>query len=343
MTEHSPQLVRIELGEGPFKRLDKAVHGVLPASLGISRSRLTGLIKEGFLRTLEGDSVRDPSAKVVPLSAFDLTLPEIEEIEAVAENIPLNIIHEDADLIVVNKEAGMVVHPAPGASRGTLVNGLLYHCGESLSGIGGAKRPGIVHRIDKDTSGILVVAKSDRAHQGLARQFADHSIERLYDAFLWGRPSAADPRLSGMGSVRFEEGGVLKVTAPLARHPNDRKKMAVVKSGGRHAVTRVFEVSPLSDFATHVTCQLETGRTHQIRVHMTHIGHPLIGDPVYGRSRTVPKGAPDTLHNTLASFKRQALHARSLGFIHPETGEMMRFEADIPGDMRALKEAFSAD
>jgi len=169
MTEHSPQLVRIELGEGPFKRLDKAVHGVLPASLGISRSRLTGLIKEGFLRTLEGDPVRDPSAKVAPFSQFDLTLPQIEEIEAVAETIPLTIIHEDSDLIVVNKEAGMVVHPAPGALRGTLVNGLLHHCGESLSGIGGAKRPGIVHRIDKDTSGILVVAKSDLKTAGSSK------------------------------------------------------------------------------------------------------------------------------------------------------------------------------
>jgi len=165
-----------------------------------------------------------------------LSVPEADEIEAGPEKLPLHVLFEDDALIVVNKPAGMVVHPAPGTPSGTLVNALLHHCKDTLSGIGGAKRPGIVHRIDKDTSGILVVAKTDIAHQGLSKQFADHSIKRLYDAVLWGRPDAANPRLTGLGAVKFEEGGTMRITANIARHPHDRKKMAVVKSGGRHAV-----------------------------------------------------------------------------------------------------------
>jgi len=306
---------------------------VLPEGAGLSRSRLVALIKEGHLRRA-GDVVLDPRMKPQADTEYVLSVPEAEEIEAVPQDIPLDIIHEDADLIVVNKPAGMVVHPAPGALNGTLVNALLHHCADSLSGIGGAKRPGIVHRIDKDTSGILVVAKSDLAHKGLSKQFADHSIERLYDAFVWGCPDAADPRLSGLGAVKFESGGVVRINAPIARHNHDRKKMAVVKSGGRHAVTRVDVVERFGAMAAHVTCRLETGRTHQIRVHMTHIGHPLIGDPVYGRARTIPKNAPEIVSETLGGFKRQALHARSLGFIHPISGEAMMFSArgiSIPG------------
>jgi len=266
-----------------------------------------------------------------------LTLPEADEIEAAPENIPLDILHEDNDLIVVNKPAGMVVHPAPGAQSGTLVNALLHHCEDSLSGIGGAKRPGIVHRIDKDTSGILVVAKTDAAHQGLSKQFADHSIERLYDAFLWGAPDAANPRLSGLGAVKFEDGGVMRINANIARHAHDRKKMAVVMSGGRHAVTRVSMVQKLGEIGSHVTCQLETGRTHQIRVHLTHVGHPLIGDPVYGRARSVPKSANPQMIGALKGFKRQALHANSLGFIHPISGEEKAFSCPLPMDMADLK------
>ncbi len=203
------------------------------------------------------------------------------------EAIPLDIVFEDDDLIVVNKPAGMVVHPAPGSPSGTLVNALLAHCGDSLSGVGGAKRPGIVHRIDKDTSGLLVVAKSDRAHDGLADQFADHTVERVYKAVCHGVPDAADPRLRGIRGVSFEEGNTLRITTHLARHKTDRQRQAVLFHGGRHAVTRVrvSQVYGQPAAAALLECWLETGRTHQIRVHLAHVGHALIGDPVYGGRR----------------------------------------------------------
>ncbi len=340
MAGDEPLEIVLTLGPSPASRLDKALAAVLPEGAGLSRSRLVALIKDGQLRGADG-VVSDPRMKPKAEAAFVLCLPEAEDIETLPQDIPLDIIHEDEDLIVINKPAGMVVHPAPGALSGTLVNALLHHCGDSLSGIGGAKRPGIVHRIDKDTSGILVVAKSDPAHQGLSKQFADHSIERLYDAFVWDCPDAADPRLAGLGSVHFESGGVVRINAPIARHAHDRKKMAVVKSGGRHAVTRVDVVERFGAMASHVTCRLETGRTHQIRVHMTHIGHPLIGDPVYGRARTIPKTAPQIVSETLKGFKRQALHARSLGFIHPISGENLMFSADLPSDMKAVAKALA--
>ena len=339
MTGNAPLEIVLTLGPTPAKRLDKALGSILPEESRLSRSRLVALIKGGHLRDSDGGVVADPSAKPVADASYILSVPEVEDIQAAPEEIPLDIIHEDTDLIVVNKPAGMVVHPAPGSWSGTLVNGLLHHCADTLSGIGGAKRPGIVHRIDKDTSGILVVAKSDKAHHGLSKQFADHSIERLYDAFVWGCPDAADPRLNGLGAVKFEGGGVVRITAPIARHPHDRKKMAVAKSGGRHAVTRADVMERLGTMAAHVTCQLETGRTHQIRVHMTHIGHPLIGDPVYGRARTIPKSAPELVSETLKAFRRQALHARSLGFIHPVTGAQMSFSAPLPSDMTLVRDA----
>ncbi len=342
MTGDKPLEIELVLGEAPGGRLDKALARVVPEGVTLSRSRLVALIREGALRTPGGAVVDDPRGKPEPGMRFVLSLPAPEDIEAGPENIALDVIHEDAELIVVNKPVGMVVHPAPGTPSGTLVNALLHHCGDTLSGVGGAKRPGIVHRIDKDTSGILVVAKSDRAHQGLARQFADHSIERLYDAFVWGVPLASDPRLLGLGAARFEAGGVLKITAPIARHAHDRKKMAVVTSGGRHAVTRAALVERFGDMAAHVECQLETGRTHQIRVHMTHVGHPLMGDPVYGRARTIPKTASHKTREMLAGFTRQALHARLLGFVHPVSGQSMSFEAHMPADMVALASVLRA-
>ena len=231
----------------------------------------------------------------------------------------------------------MVVHPAPGAEKGTLVNALLHHCGDSLAGIGGERRPGIVHRIDKETSGLLVVAKSDAAHHGLAAQFAAHSIERRYEAVCYGVPSQGDPRLAGTKGVSFEPGNVIKVTTQLARHKTDRQKQAVLFQGGRHAVTRVSPIETFGAHATHVACRLETGRTHQIRVHMAHIGHALIGDPVYGGRRKFPKGAPGG--ETVKAFARQALHAATLGFVHPVTGADMRFDAPLPEDMAALLRA----
>ncbi|CAN0603626.1 unnamed protein product, partial [Ectocarpus sp. 12 AP-2014] len=203
------------------------------------------------------------------------------EVKTVAEDIPLAIVYEDDDLIVVDKPTGMVVHPAPGSPSGTLVNALLHHFGGKLSGVGGEKRPGIVHRIDKDTSGLLVVAKSDAAHHGLAAQFADHSLERSYLAVCHGVPDIGDPRLAGVKGVGFEQGGIIRITTQLARHKTDRQRQAVLFQNGRHAVTRLRLAETFGTSAALISCKLETGRTHQIRVHLAHIGHGLIGDPVY--------------------------------------------------------------
>jgi 23S rRNA pseudouridine1911/1915/1917 synthase len=235
-------------------------------------------------------------------------------------------LYEDADLIVLDKPVGLVVHPAPGQPDGTLVNALLHHCGGTLSGIGGRLRPGIVHRIDKDTSGLLVVAKSDRAHQGLAAQFKAHTLERRYLAVVRGTPDRADPRLAHLPGISWEPGGVLRIEGNIGRHPGDRKRMTVLAADGKPAVTRV-RVLERFDGASLVECRLETGRTHQIRVHMSFAGHPLVGDTVYGRRRDP---------SLLGSFPRQALHAASLGFVHPVTGAPIRFDRAMPPDMEDL-------
>jgi 23S rRNA pseudouridine1911/1915/1917 synthase len=291
-------------------RLDKALAELLP---DLSRERLKALILEG--RVASQGLSPNPKTKVFTGQHFAVTLPPPAEAEAVAQDIPLVIVHEDAELIVIDKPAGLVVHPAAGNLDGTLVNALLHHCKGQLSGIGGVARPGIVHRIDKDTSGLLVVAKSDRAHEGLAKQFKDHSIDRLYAAILYGVPQPA----SG------------KVDAWIGRSDADRKKMTVHREGrGKHAVTHYRTERTLRGAAL-VECRLETGRTHQVRVHMAHLGHPLIGDPVYSRERKGFKSILETL-----GFKRQALHAKRLGFIHPVTGEKLSFDSQIPADMQEL-------
>ncbi len=241
--------------------------------------------------------------------------------------------------MVVNKPVGMVVHPAPGSPGGTLVNALLHHCGDSLSGIGGEKRPGIVHRIDKDTSGLLVVAKSDKAHVGLAAQFEKHSVERHYKAIVYGVPDAGDPRLRGLRGVSFEGGNILKITTQLARHKHDRQKQAVLFNGGRHAVTRarIEEAFGTPAVASMVDCWLETGRTHQIRVHMAYAGFSLIGDQTYGGRRKVSEKALTSKGlAAIKTFPRQALHAATLGFMHPISKEKMSFEAPVPDDMMGL-------
>ena len=305
----------------------------MPEDAHLSRSRIARLLADGAVRRA-GEVVSDPKAKVAEGDVFEITVEEAIETEMRPEALPLDILHEDADLVVVNKPAGMVVHPAPGSPSGTLVNALLHHFGGDLSGVGGEKRPGIVHRIDKDTSGLLVVAKSDAAHHGLAAQFAAHSVERRYDAVCYGVPSQGDPRLAGTKGVSFEPGNVIKVTTQLARHKADRQRQAVLFQGGRHAVTRVSPIETFGTHAAHVACRLETGRTHQIRVHMAHIGHALIGDPVYGGRRKFPAGAPGS--EAARAFARQALHAATLGFLHPVTGTDMRFDAPLPEDMADL-------
>lgn len=330
-------IVTVEIGPDPAPRLDKALARDVPEDAHLSRSRLMRLIADGAV-ALNGTPVTDARARVEEGDVVAITVDEPTEVATAAEAIALDIRYEDADLIVINKPAGMVVHPAPGSPGGTLVNALLHHFGGNLSGVGGEKRPGIVHRIDKETSGLLVVAKSDAAHHGLADQFAAHTVDREYIALCHGLPDPADPRLNGVKGVNFEAGGVLKITTQLARHKTDRQRQAVLFQGGRHAVTRVRVEEPLGP-VTRVTCRLETGRTHQIRVHMSHVGHALVGDPVYGgRRRVSDKALGADLADAINRFPRQALHAARLGFVHPVTGEDISFEADLPADMADLLE-----
>ncbi|ATI42542.1 RNA pseudouridine synthase [Pacificitalea manganoxidans] len=338
------RLIQVEIAADPPSRLDKALARDVPESAALSRSRLARLIAEGQVAR-GGEVLSDPRARVAEGEVIAITLPPAAEVETRAEAIALDIVHEDDALVVVNKPAGMVTHPAPGTPSGTLVNALLHHFDGNLSGIGGEKRPGIVHRIDKDTSGLLVVAKSDAAHHGLAAQFEKHSAERLYRAVTHRAPDPADPRLRGLRGVSFEPGGIIKITTGLARHRTDRQKQAVLFNAGRHAVTRVTVVERFGDpvGAGLVECRLETGRTHQIRVHLAHCGHGLIGDPTYGGQRKPSaKALGEAAAAALAAFPRQALHAATLGFEHPVSGEWMRFEAPLPQDMQDLLTALRA-
>jgi 23S rRNA pseudouridine1911/1915/1917 synthase len=290
-------------------RLDRALADAVPT---LSRERLKVLIASGAVSGPDG-LARDPARKATAGSDYAVKVPKPTPAHNEAQAIPLQVVFEDEHLIVVDKAAGLVVHPAAGNLDGTLVNALLHHCGGSLSGIGGVARPGIVHRIDKDTSGLTVAAKTDRAHEGLAKQFADHSIDRRYKAIVAGRP--------------MPPAG--KVDAPLARSAANRKKVAIVANGKR-AVTHYAMLQPLKDAAL-VECRLETGRTHQVRVHMTSIGHGLLGDPVYGRTKPAHRPVLETL-----GFRRQALHAARLGFIHPVTGLVYAFDSEMPVDMQEL-------
>ena len=296
------------------ERLDKA----LAEASGLSRERIKAMLAEGRVR-VAGAEVRQASLKAAPGAAWSIAVPQPVPAAALAQDLPLVIVHEDQHLIVIDKPAGLVIHPAAGNLDGTLVNALLHHCAGQLSGIGGVARPGIVHRIDKDTSGLLVAAKTNLAHEGLARQFADHSIERAYRAVCAGHPVPMAGTICGA----------------IARSTTDRKKMALVPAPeqgrrGKHAVTHYRTLQPLDDTAL-IECRLETGRTHQVRVHLASIGHALLGDPIYGRS-------PARLRPLLAELKfaRQALHAARLGFIHPASGERLVFDSSLPPDMREL-------
>ena len=292
-------------------RLDRALAAAVPT---MSRERLKSLVKSGALQTKDRP-VRDPALKVHGDEEFRLSVPEPTPAHNVPQDIPLRIVFEDEHLLVVDKPAGLVVHPAAGNPDGTLVNALLHHCGGSLSGIGGVARPGIVHRIDKDTSGLLLVAKTDVAHEGLAKQFAAHSIERRYLALVNGVPRTAE--------------GI--VDAPLARSSTNRKKISIVEgSRGKRAVTHWRRLQILREAAL-VECRLETGRTHQVRVHMASLGYPLLGDPVYGRSGKNNRELLKSLN-----FHRQALHAAELGFTHPVTKHRLSFASGMPADMQEL-------
>ena len=324
-----------QIGADPPPRLDKALARDVPAQAELSRSRLARLIAEGAVQ-VDGRTATDPTARIAEGAAVAITLAPPRDTATEGQDIPLAVVWEDADLIVIDKPAGMVVHPAPGSPDSTLVNALIAHCGDSLSGVGGERRPGIVHRIDKDTSGLLVAAKSDRAHHGLAAQFAAHTVERHYRALCHGVPDRGDPRLAGIAGVGFEGGGITVIRTQIDRHRTDRQRQAVVKSGGRHAVTRVKVIEGFAGQAALIDCWLETGRTHQIRVHLAHAGHALIGDPVYGGRRQLSVRILGPAAAAAAGFPRQALHAATLGFVHPVTGAALRFDSPLPPDMAGL-------
>lgn len=298
------------------QRLDRWLASVWP---DLSRSRVKALIEQGQL-TRDGAVVRDPAEPVRSGARYVLTLPPPAPATPSAEAIPLAILFEDEHLLVLDKPPGLVVHPAPGNETGTLVNALLAHCGGALPGIGGEARPGIVHRLDKDTSGVMVVAKTEAAHRGLSEAFARRDLERTYLALVWGVPAKAEGRIE----------------APIGRHPLDRKRMAVV-ANGKPAATRYRLMRALGTACALIECRLETGRTHQVRVHLAHLGHPLVGDPVY--LRRLPAAAarlPAELRAALTGFPRQALHAASLAFRHPVTGKRVAFAAPLPADLATL-------
>lgn len=335
-SEAGPDREAFTVGEDAAGRLDVWLAGALEPDL--SRSRVKALIEAGAV-SVNGVAVTEAKRKVRPGDRIELTMPEPEDPEPAGEAIPLDILYEDDDLIVINKQAGLVVHPGAGNWSGTLVNALIHHCGDSLSGIGGVRRPGIVHRLDRDTTGVMVVAKNDLSHRHLAEQFADHGLtgplERAYQAIVWGKPDG----LKGT------------INASLGR-ARDRIRRAVRHDDGddvRHAVThylvreRYDEKPDGTCAASLVECRLETGRTHQIRVHMAHIGHPLVGDADYGGAfRTKANRLPDAVRDIVNAFPRQALHAYLLVFEHPSSGETLRFEAPLPADMEQLRRAFAS-
>jgi 23S rRNA pseudouridine1911/1915/1917 synthase len=331
MTTRNPSCERVVISDSEaHDRIDR----VLAARTGLSRTRLKALILEGAVAV--GDrTIRDPGYRVNLGDTVTVAVPEAEPAEPKPESIPLNIVYEDDEIIVIDKPAGLVVHPAAGHAAGTLVNALIAHCGDSLSGIGGVKRPGIVHRLDKDTTGLMVVAKTDPAHQALAAQFADHGrhgpLRRGYLAFAWGAPGRSK------GTVE----------APIDRHPKSRDRMAV-RPGGRPAIThwQVLERYASTDgklVASLIACQLETGRTHQIRVHLAHIGHPLLGDPVYAPGfKSKATRLPPAAQAALKALGRQALHAYLLMIQHPVSGELLEFRSELPGDLRRLHHSLTA-
>ena len=316
--EPTPHLIHATTEDGG-KRLDRFLAAA--SDLDLSRTRLKNLILEGHV-TCNGVKITDPSASVKSEAIYRLLVPQASEAIPQAEDIPLSVYFEDEHLIVLEKPAGMVVHPAPGSHEGTLVNALLHHCGDSLSGIGGVARPGIVHRLDKDTSGVMMAAKTEKAHVKLSKMFAKHALDRRYQALVWGLPAQ-----------RFGT-----IDAPLGRSKYDRKKMAVIE-GGKEAITHYQTLRDLPPFSALIECQLETGRTHQIRVHLSEMGYGIIGDPVYGtalRSAQMPDMASKDTLAQLRLFERQALHAAHLGFQHPITKQMLSFDSPLPEDMIGL-------
>lgn len=303
-------------GEG---RIDKILPSMIP---DMSRARIQALIAQGQV-FLDGMPITDMSKKIRPGQQVRIVVPPPISALPEPQNLPIDIIYEDEDLLVINKAAGMVVHPAAGAWDGTLVNALLYHCANSLSGIGGVLRPGIVHRLDKDTSGLMMVAKNDKSHQYLSEQLSDHTLSRVYHAIVWGTPILQRGRIETL----------------IGRNARDRQRMEVRRHGGRIAVTDYQLLHSVGEATSLVECRLQTGRTHQIRVHMANLGFPIVGDKTYGRKTTTkPKGLATEEYDILRAFQRQALHAKEISFLHPKDGEEMHFECDYPTDFLSLLE-----
>lgn len=300
-------------------RLDRVLAEAIPV---LSRTRLKALITDGYVEIPGLKHVQDPSRRVLPAEIFSVRVPQLVPDAPRPQAIPIDVIYEDSHLVIVDKPVGLVVHPGAGNPDGTLVNALLARCPDGLSSIGGESRPGIVHRLDKDTSGLIVVAKSDEAHLGLVRQFSEHRVERAYRAAVWGVPKPAQGQ----------------VDIPMGRCPANRKKMAVVSRGGKAALTRYAIVKAFGLHASLLECRLATGRTHQIRVHMSAIGHPLLGDRVYGCRRNRVRTLPESMRSRFPRLEGQALHACLIGVVHPVTGERLRFESDLPPQFKALLE-----
>lgn len=327
--DNESQKIDLTVPEGAkAMRLDKALAELHP---DLSRSRLKMLIEAGDV-IVSGYIIKTPSHKVNAGENITITIPPAVDDKPRPENIPLDIVYEDDDLLVINKAVGMVVHPAVGNYEGTLVNALLYHCKGNLSGIGGVKRPGIVHRLDKETSGLMVVAKNDLAHHGLSEQLKDRTLSRIYGAIVWRSPTILK------GTIDF----------PIGRHSSNRLKMAIMMKSGREATTHYHMQEKYDEVACWVECKLESGRTHQIRVHMQHIKHPLVGDPLYGiapqegRALLSRAGYAEEIMDQIMAFDHQALHAQEIGFIHPRSGEEMRFLSDLPDDLQNLKNLFKS-
>ena len=305
------------------QRIDRVLTAALPA---LSRSRVQALIQTGQVRT-DGRTIAEPKTRVKAGQRLEVTVPQAAPATPGGEAIPLDVVYEDAALIVIDKPAGLVVHPAPGNETGTLVNALIHHCGDSLQGIGGERRPGIVHRLDKDTSGLMVAAKTEAAHHALVAQFAERTIARSYRALCWGVPDPVSGRLEG----------------DIGRAPQNRKKMAVVPRGGRPAATQYKVLRALArGSVAELACQLETGRTHQVRVHLAEAGHALLGDPTYGRPRhRVLRELPEPAQQAVRGLSRQALHAERLGFAHPDDGRWCAFERPVPQDLQQVIDALA--
>ena len=337
----SSRIIEVKIGESPPNRLDRALAEFLPAGEVLSRTRIASLIRGGAV-SCGGETASDPSQRAVAGETWRVELQPPEDSGLVAEDLEIAVVHEDRDLLIVNKAAGMVVHPAKGNWTGTLVNGLLHHCGKQLLGVGDIRRPGIVHRLDKDTSGLLVVAKTERAADCLSRQFEQRTVSRTYLAVVRGCPDSRSSFAQYPG-VTTAKCGYMRIEGDIGRHPTNRLKMAIVASGGRFAATRVRLVQAFAKRTVSlVECRLETGRTHQIRVHLEHVGHPLIGDPLYGAgARALPASTDVQVRRAVATFGRQALHAATLAFEHPRTGARLEFESPVSEDMAALLDVLS--